>query len=350
MPTITSHFIRVSIAVSTVLFLIWSALFVRFCLTSDCNLQSSIFQVFLDGYKAIVGGFLVAVLAVAIPQLLPETKYRFERFRDSREAYSKAQTGIKYLPFKLCELSLQDSFALLQSVHQDLHIAQTYREELKEHLRLYDSTENSPENWGTKNYNTLKAIKTTLVERFSDWNNLSPNSRLVALKAEIKKIHSSHDNIMSSHNLPVAIVATDAPTRAKQSGYPEPFASRMDGRTKRPIGDLFGLSNFGVNLTRLAPGGASSLRHAHSKQDEFIYILEGHPILHTDEGQMLLVPGMCAGFKAGTGNAHRLVNNTTSDVAYLEVGDRTQGDEVTYPDDDIHAQFVNGVWIFTHKD
>lgn len=134
---------------------------------------------------------------------------------------------------------------------------------------------------------------------------------------------------MSSHDPLVAIVATDAPTRVKRSVYPEPFASRMDGRTKRPIGDLFGLSNFGVNLVRLAPSGTSSLRHAHSKQDEFIYILEGQPTLHTDEGQMLLVPGMCAGFKAGTGNGHRLINNTNSDVVYLEVGDRTPGDEVT---------------------
>lgn len=148
----------------------------------------------------------------------------------------------------------------------------------------------------------------------------------------------------------VAILAADAPVRTKPSNYPQPFASRMAGREKRPLGDLFALSNFGVNLTRLEPGAASALRHAHSKQDEFVYILTGHPTLHTDEGLTALSPGMCAGFKAGTGNAHRLINQTATDVVYLEIGDRTAGDEGTYPDDDLQAALVNGRWKFTHKD
>src|SRR5271170_8441367 len=70
---------------------------------------------------------------------------------------------------------------------------------------------------------------------------------------------------------PVALLAADVPPRAKLSNYPEPFFSRMAGRDKRPLGDLFGLMNFGVNLTRLKPGGSSSIRHAHTKQDEFVY-------------------------------------------------------------------------------
>lgn len=155
---------------------------------------------------------------------------------------------------------------------------------------------------------------------------------------------------MSSSTPPVAIVATDAPLRAKRSNYPEPFASRMDGRQKHPLGDLFGITNFGVNLTRLLPGAVSALRHAHSRQDEFIYVLEGSPTLHTDEGHTQLRPGMCAGFKAGTGNGHCLINSTSRDVVYLEVGDRTPGDEGTYPDDDLQARWVNGAWVFTHKD
>lgn len=149
---------------------------------------------------------------------------------------------------------------------------------------------------------------------------------------------------------PVAIVAADAPPRTKQTSYPEPFASRMAGRMKRPLGELFGLANFGVNLTRLAPGAVSALRHAHSKQDEFVYILEGRPTLHTDEGRTRLAPGMCAGFKAGTGNGHCLVNETKEDVVYLEIGDRTPGDEGSYPDDDIQAALVDGKWKFTRKD
>lgn len=155
---------------------------------------------------------------------------------------------------------------------------------------------------------------------------------------------------MSQEIKPIAIEAAAAPARTRPSNYPEPFAARMAGREKRPLGDVFGLVHFGVNLTRLAPGAVSSLRHAHSRQDEFIYILRGNPTLHTDEGPTALSPGMCAGFKAGTGNAHHLVNETSEDVVYLEVGDRTVGDEVYYPDDDIKAVRVEGKWRFARKD
>lgn len=154
---------------------------------------------------------------------------------------------------------------------------------------------------------------------------------------------------MSERTYPTAINASEAPARVKPSNYPEPFASLMLGRVKRPLGDLFGLANFGVNLTRLAPNAASALRHAHTKQDEFIYILQGHPTLHTDEGRTQLSPGMCAGFKAGTGNGHRLINETSKEVVYLEVGDRTPGDKGSYPDDDIKALLVDGKWRFAHK-
>jgi uncharacterized cupin superfamily protein len=149
---------------------------------------------------------------------------------------------------------------------------------------------------------------------------------------------------------PAALVAIDVPPRARASAYPEPFASRMAGRVKRALGDAFGLTNFGVNLTRLAPGAVSSLRHAHTRQDEFIYILQGRPTLFADAGPVLLEPGMCAGFKSGSGHAHQLRNDTTEDVVYLEVGDRSAGDEARYPDDDLQAMLVNGQWRFMHKD
>ena len=149
---------------------------------------------------------------------------------------------------------------------------------------------------------------------------------------------------------PVALLASEAPSRTRPSNYPEPFASRMAGREKRPLGDLFGLTNFGANLTRLAPNAVSALRHAHTKQDEFIYILQGNPVLHTDEGMTPLSPGMCAGFKAGTGNGHRLVNESNEEVVYLEAGDRTPGDEGNYPDDDLKALLVDGNWQYVHKD
>lgn len=155
---------------------------------------------------------------------------------------------------------------------------------------------------------------------------------------------------MSTSKTPIAVRAAETAPRTKPSNYPEPFASRMNGREKRPLGDVFGLTNFGVNLTRLAPQAVSALRHSHSRQDEFIYILEGHPTLRTDEGDTELAPGMCAGFKAGTGNAHHVVNNTPATVVYLEIGDRTPGDEGAYPDDDIRAEMKDGKWHFTSKD
>ncbi|MCP2729704.1 cupin domain-containing protein [Limnofasciculus baicalensis] len=148
----------------------------------------------------------------------------------------------------------------------------------------------------------------------------------------------------------IAIHAAEVPPRTKPSNYPEPFASRMAGREKRALGDIFGITNFGVNLTRLAPNAISALRHAHSKQDEFIYILQGNPTLQTDEGKIQLSPGMCAGFKAGTGNGHNLINETSEEVVYLEIGDRTPGDEGSYPDDNLQALLVEGKWHFAHKD
>lgn len=155
---------------------------------------------------------------------------------------------------------------------------------------------------------------------------------------------------MTDPRPPVAIAATDAPLRKIPSNYPAMIAQRFLGRDKRALGDLFGLRNFGVNLTALAPGAATSMRHAHARQDEFVYVLEGHPMLHTDAGHTRLAPGMCAGFPAGTGDAHRLVNDTHDTVVVLEIGDRTPGETVTYPDDDLAAAIVDGRWVFTHKD
>jgi uncharacterized cupin superfamily protein len=156
---------------------------------------------------------------------------------------------------------------------------------------------------------------------------------------------------MEESKYPTAINAAEAPLRAKPTSYPKPFASRMAGREKRPLGDLFGLTNFGVNLARLAPGAVSALRHAHLRQDEFIYVLQGQPTLITDAGETMLQTGECAGFRAGTGDGHCLVNRTQSDVIYLEVGDRGAGDAVSYPDDDMKAELgADGKWRFLHKD
>jgi len=151
------------------------------------------------------------------------------------------------------------------------------------------------------------------------------------------------------HPTAVAVIATDVPPPERHTAYPEPYASRVAGRVRRRLGDVFGLKNFGVNLARMVPGGISSLRHTHLRQEEFIYVLEGTPTLVTDSGETLLGPGHCAGFPAG-GASHQLVNRTTSDVWFLEVGDRTVGDRVVYPEDDLQADLgPDGRWVFAHK-
>lgn len=124
----------------------------------------------------------------------------------------------------------------------------------------------------------------------------------------------------------------------------------MAGRVVRPLGEFFGLSNFGVNLVALAPAAVSALRHSHSRQDEFVYIVSGEPTLVTNGGEVVLQPGMCVGFRAATGNAHMLANRSDHECTYLVVGDRTPGDTATYPDDDIVARYGEaGPWQFAHK-
>lgn len=154
---------------------------------------------------------------------------------------------------------------------------------------------------------------------------------------------------MNDRRTPIAIDAGDAPERTG-SGYPAPFAAQMGERLRRKLGDVFGLTAFGVNLARLGPGARSALRHAHQLEDEFVYILEGTPTLLTDAGETLLKPGMCAGFKAGTGDGHALVNRSDAEVLYLEIGARCVGETVDYPDVDLMGATIDGRWTYLHRD
>jgi uncharacterized cupin superfamily protein len=135
------------------------------------------------------------------------------------------------------------------------------------------------------------------------------------------------------------------------TSYPEQFKAMNSRRWNRRLGDHAGLKNFGVNLTRVEPGGQTSARHCHAKQDEFIWVLEGTVVLESNDGAQTLTAGMCAGFPAGGGDAHRFVNETDKDVFLLVVGDRTPLDEVTYPDIDNHGRAgADGKFVFTKKD
>ena len=134
------------------------------------------------------------------------------------------------------------------------------------------------------------------------------------------------------------------------SGYPEPYRSSIGERAKRALGDAAGLQNFGVNLVRLEPGAWSSVRHWHTRRDEFVYILEGEVALITDGGEQTLGPGMAAGFAAGADDGHHLVNKSGRTAVYLEVGDRSAGDDVTYPDADLALKHGAETYTFTHSD
>jgi uncharacterized cupin superfamily protein len=134
------------------------------------------------------------------------------------------------------------------------------------------------------------------------------------------------------------------------SAYPEPFRSRVLPREKRPLGAALGLTKLGINLTTLHPGKESSIRHYHTLEDEFVYVVEGEVVLRTDEGEQPLTAGMCAGFPAGTTNGHQLVNRGAVPARYLEISNRDPADLAEYPDDDLrYAKGPDGSMVFSRK-
>jgi uncharacterized cupin superfamily protein len=133
------------------------------------------------------------------------------------------------------------------------------------------------------------------------------------------------------------------------SRYPAPFDAPCAARSRQRLGDAAELTDFGVNLLRLAPGVWSSQRHWHTAEDEFLYVLEGEVVLVTDAGEQILKAGDCAGFKAGIADGHHLQNRSQREAVLLEVGSRKAADdEVDYPDIDL--RFLKGRGGFSHKD
>jgi uncharacterized cupin superfamily protein len=120
-----------------------------------------------------------------------------------------------------------------------------------------------------------------------------------------------------------------------RSGYPEPYRSRVLPREKRRLGDALGLTRIGINRTTLPPGKESSMRHWHTHEDEFVYVLEGEVVLRTEAGEQRLTAGMCAGFPAGAADGHHLINRSTRDAVYLEVSNRDPQDAARYSDPDV---------------
>lgn len=144
--------------------------------------------------------------------------------------------------------------------------------------------------------------------------------------------------------------AGDVP-ESNATGYPGPFRERNKQRHYRKIGDFGGIKNYGVNLVRVAPGGQSSCRHAHSKEDELVYVVAGTLTLETDAGREPVAAGTWVAFPAGTGDAHRFINETTEDATFLVIGDRSPDDDVVYPDDDLAlVRDADGRQRYTRKD
>jgi uncharacterized cupin superfamily protein len=139
-----------------------------------------------------------------------------------------------------------------------------------------------------------------------------------------------------------------APLRTTTT-YPDQFKAPCVGREKQAIGNVAGLTQFGVNITRLKPGAASALRHWHEQEDEFIFMLEGELVLIEDGGETLLKPGEAAGFKAGVANGHHLVNKSGRDAVFLEVGTRSADERGHYPDNDLVMIREAGGFRFTNK-
>ena len=149
--------------------------------------------------------------------------------------------------------------------------------------------------------------------------------------------------------MPATLKATEAPKR-DGSRYPNPHNEVCMNRTKHVLGDVFGLDQFGVNLAIIQPGAWSSQRHAHEKEDEFIYVLEGTLTLCDNDGEHELTAGMCAGFKAGDGNGHCLKNLSDKVASYLEVGSRIPNEMVIYNDIDMKTENSTGKYVYTRKD
>jgi uncharacterized cupin superfamily protein len=138
------------------------------------------------------------------------------------------------------------------------------------------------------------------------------------------------------------------------SGYPEPYRSRVLPREKRALGDALGLKHIGINQTTLPPGKESSMRHWHTHEEEFVYVLSGEVVLRTDAGEQVLAAGMCAGFPAtgdaGAGDGHQLINRSNAPAVYLEISNRDPSDSAYYSEADLRWNAPDARGVFTRKD
>jgi hypothetical protein len=167
-----------SIGTAVLLALVVTLLLISTWRSSEGRVPVEQFRVFLDAYKAIGIGFLVAIIGALLPQLLPEARDHLERFKDSRIAYSEAKTSVIYLPQELACLSFAESISAVETAHRKLHLAETYKTELRQHLKEWHPW---PDTWTDRNYWELMAMRTVLNRNIAIWPDLTPSQRLDAV-------------------------------------------------------------------------------------------------------------------------------------------------------------------------
>ena len=134
------------------------------------------------------------------------------------------------------------------------------------------------------------------------------------------------------------------------STYPGKLKEPCMGRSVQRIGHAGGLTQYGVNLVTLDPGSASSLRHYHLEQDEFLMVTQGVCTLIDDDGEHEMRPGDCAAFPAGDANGHHMVNLSDDYASFLVVGTHTKTETGIYSDVDMMVKIADGQFDFTRKD
>lgn len=144
-------------------------------LPNDPELRLEYLNFYLEVYKAIGVAFLVTVLGAIIPQIVPEAKFTFDNIVKGREHYTKAKTGIDYLPYRLPYYNMQEALAHIETIHQTKHLADIY---IKEPYRVAK--------WPYDPYERIVVYRTALIN-CSSWDNLPVEKRLEVMQSvEVK--------------------------------------------------------------------------------------------------------------------------------------------------------------------
>ncbi len=140
-------------------------------LPTDPVLHLEYLKFILDVYKVIGLGFLITLLGVLIPQILPETKYEFDLVKEGRIVFSKAKTGIDYFPYRLASLDFNDAIQHIEVIHQQKHLTDIY---------LADSPKVGK--WYYDPFAEITRIRRCLIKTAEEWNMITTSERIRRLE------------------------------------------------------------------------------------------------------------------------------------------------------------------------